>query len=258
MNLIPLALIALIPLLAILEPKLRLLFRAWVDYESSRGTFHKKLLRDLLSTLRARSNELKIQKTALEIRMSQLDSELRNALKARLINHLVSEGLTVVTGIGPILKERIMKFCFDGTLESLENLPYLRSRGWRLQGIGEEKARAISRWAEKIKKRLPELLEEDFPGKSELIKKYSMLSSPIKSKINDLEAKLSFIRYLEKKASAELDRLSSTNAFTFFKAYFGDMESSRKANEHLMGIFPEWEEMPDWLKLLMKECGQRS
>ncbi len=173
-----------------------------------------------------------------------------------MIKHIVDEGLGEVPGIGPVLKERIIKGCFDGTLESLEDLPYLRSSGWRLRGIGEEKAQAVSRWARRVKERLPELLQGDFPGKGELIEKYSKLISPLKSQIADIETKLHLLHDLRSKALAELDRLSSVTVLTFFKAYLGNAEASKRATEHLMGIFPEWGKMPDWLKSLIEECEQ--
>lgn len=246
--------LASIPLMIILEPKLRLLWKAWRDHRGSRGTIHRELLKRLLSILNDKLNELEAQRTSLIIQKKRAEGELRSALRAHLIKHIVNERLDEVPGIGPVLKERIIKGCFDGTLESLEALPYLRARSWHLRGIGKEKAQAVGRWAREVKERLPEFLEGDFPGKAELIEKYSKIDSSLKFQISDIDARLRFLRGLRDKAMVEFDRLSSIGVLTFFKAYLGDAGASKKATEYLMGIFPEWEAEPDWLKSLIEEC----
>jgi BMFP domain-containing protein YqiC len=246
---IVLLLLVIIVVAPSLDFRLRLWLRARRDYLNSRGTAHLKCLRHCLRSLNHVIAETQNRRDVLIRNIYRLESELQEALKRACVAHVVDEELQEVRGIGPVLKERIIEHCFDGTLESLQN-------AWRIRGVGETRIQAIREWILDASQRLPSILREDFPEKKQLIRKYSEDRSSLASQVQELEQRIAALSEPARKASAEVNRLSVVGIRTFYAAYKGNTDASRKVSAYLSGIFPEWERDPDWFKSLIAEYGQ--
>lgn len=140
--------------------------RARFDLRNSRGTIHKKLVKKGLVKLNLKITEAESKIQQLNLQKTNLALEERREVERTLSSIIVNTELDDVPGIGPILKERIIRYCFDGTLESLR-------RASNVHGIGEEKYRAILQWVNNKRYSMPRLLTKDFPGKHDIIRRYS-------------------------------------------------------------------------------------
>ncbi len=247
-----LALIIIIPLIILISPtleyKIRLLIRARKDYLDSRGTLHLKQLKHSLSNLDDDIFNKKDHKGKLLNAKETFIEERSNNLERRLIVHLVNTDLEEAYEIGPILKNRIINECFDGTLSSLHDT-------YQVHGIGEIRAYEIKDWAKKIDRELPELLKRDFPDKEEIMAKYAPRIESLDLQVDAIEKALRPMYDLDEKAATEISRLSQIRLRDFYSAHNGNLEASKKVEESLIGTFPEWDRTPDWFKSLIKKYG---
>ena len=94
--------------------------------------------------------------------------------------------LDKIPGMGRVLKDRIIRRCFNGNLESLTNARIY------VHGIGEEKSFAIHRWVRDTRAKMPQLLHTNFPGKSQVLKKYAQLDhkTDVELRVNNSEHEL--------------------------------------------------------------------
>lgn len=234
-----------------IELKLRLWRRAREDYRSARGTMHLKLLKESLSVLDKKISEADKASKVLESERAKIAQERQRKLEAALSKYLIDLEFTKIPGIGPVLKDRVVRYCFDGTLKSLR-----RAQG--IRGIGDQRAFAIKMWVDQTERRLPTLLQGYFPGKDGINKAYDELDKQKENELVKVYNDLRSMRELRTKASTELNRLKSVHTSTFVKAYKGDTEAAEKATEYLVGTFPEWGRMPEWFKTLIERHGKAS
>lgn len=241
----------LILLLPLMEFRLKLWLKARSDYKTARGTMHLKLLKRCLINLRLKIKETKNNLENLIAHREELITARQKELKAAATVHLVDLEFTNIPGIGQVLKDRVMRRCFDGTLESLR-------RAWTVYGIGEERAHAINVWVNQAQRKLPLILEGEFPGKERINKKYEQLEKEINQRIVDIEILLKNMLKLEENSINELTLLEKVKVFTFLKSYKGDVDASNAATNYLLGCFPEWGKIPEWFKTLMENYGRIS
>ena len=222
--------------------------RARSDYRLARGTIHLRQIRDCLKVLNKNIKNLEKEKQKLENSIQKLNQKRSEKLLNALSRHLVETRLTEVEGIGPILKERMINECFDGTLGSLR-------RAYNLEGIGNKKLQAISRWVDELELEIPHLLKHDFPNKRNIIDECENKERKLKEQLIEIEEKIAPMNEIKKKASAEKDRLSMVGILHFIKSYQLNVEASELVNHYLEGAFPEWEPMPVWFRTLISEYG---
>lgn len=238
----------LIVLFTSLEFHLKKFSRARKEYRNARGTAHKNLLRKCLSHLNR-----EIQKTKKELSLTiqaekklhlEKDMELERAATVSVFE----TSFTDIPGIGKVLKERVRRTCFDGTLESL-------NRAWGVHGIGESKAYEIRRWVERMQRILPSILGGDFPNKQRIVVKYDDLIKNANERISNIESTLRTMVELENISEQELDKLNKVSNSTFRKSYDGEVAATEVVTEYHLGCFPEWRRMPSWFKTLMEVYG---
>lgn len=227
-----------------------LFLRAVGDYRMARGTMHQKQIRACLKVLDRDIRNTQMEKQKLENRIRKLNQKRSEKILKALSRHLVETRLTEVEGIGQILKERIINYCFDGTLGSLR-------RAYNLEGIGKKKAKAISKWISKLEREIPHLLKDDFPGKRNIITECENKERELKERQSEIQARISHMNEIRKKASAEKDRLGRVGIFHFIRSYQSNEDASGLVNHYLEGVYPEWEPMPLWFKILISE-GQHA
>lgn len=241
----------IIALFPSIEFRLKLWLKARNDYKTARGTMHLKLLHKCLSNLR-----LKIKQTQTDLEKTkkykeELTVERKKELEVAATTYLVNLEFTNIPGIGPILKNRVMRTCFDGTLQSLR-------RAWRVYGIGEERAYAISAWVNQAQRKLPLILGGAFPGKEKINEKYDHLEKETNQRIMNTETFLKDMLELEKESSNELAKLKRIKVSTFLNSCKGDVDASEAVTNYLLGCFPEWRRIPHWFKTLIEDYGETS
>jgi len=241
----------LVFLLPSIEIRIRLWRRARRDYQCARGIVHLRLLKNSLSVLDKRIAEAQKALKVLEIERARLKQEKERKLEAALSKHLVDSEFTNITGIGPVLKDRVIRYCFDGTLKSLRGAGSVR-------GIGYQKEVAITRWLNLAEKRLPTLLQKGFPGKDGINKMYEELDKQKENEFAKINSDLLVMRDLKANASTLSERLKSVHPSTFVRAYKGNKEAAEEVASHMLGAFPEWGRMPEWFKTLIERYAEVS
>jgi len=231
-----------------IEFNLRLWLKARNDYKTARGTIHLKLLQECLRNLRSRITSTNDDLNMTQKHKLQLDNDRREDLEIAATRYLVDSEFRNIHGIGPVLRERILRQCFNGKLYSLRNAS-------SVYGIGEQKAYAINRWVDYAQGRLRQILNGPFPHKDEINKRYDQQEKETAKKILDVEALLSEMQKLESNCVQSVANLKKANVSTFVKSYKGDLEASALAANHLIGCFPEWRKIPAWFKTLMENYG---
>lgn len=226
----------------------KLFTRARRDYQLARGSMHLRQIHNSLKILNKNITNLEKEKQKLEKDLHKLNQRTSETLLKALSTHLVVTRLTEIEGIGPILGERIILNCFDGTLGSLR-------RAYVLEGIGQKKLQAISRWIDMMELEIPHLLKNDFPNKMAIIEECKRDKHEINTHLRKIEEKIAPMKEIKKKALDEKNKLSIVGISHFRKSYQSNFEASELVNQYLKGVFPEWEPMPMWFKTLIFEYG---
>ena len=231
-----------------LEYEIRILRKARFDHLNARGTLHRTLIKKSLKNLDAKIKVTKAEIEQLNYRKNILAAEEQRELERTLSTIIVHNELDSISGIGPVLKERIIHSCFDGTLSSLR-----RASGVR--GIGEEKYGAILYWIRTKEALMPVLLKNDFPGKREITQRYAETERNLITELEKNHKQLTEMIELRTLSAAELTKLTPISTVTFIKAYKGDKQAAEKATQYLLGTFPEWSKTPTWFETLVVTYG---
>jgi hypothetical protein len=238
--------------IALLVPRLisdvRLRNRAQHDYRVARGTQHLKQLKDPLSRL-----ERDIQATRQEIRtvkrrLSDLADKRERDLKEALSRYLVTRRLTEVDGIGPRLRDRIIRHSFRGKLQDLHHAE-------RVSGVGPTRQNAIMRWVRAREREFPALMKASFPRKEEITAEYEAKTASLERKLNRARKALEEKEALHESVSAAVNKLRSVHMSHFKKALRQSTSDQPVPNWYIEGVFPAWESAPDWFVTLLKEYG---
>jgi len=215
------------------------------EYNKSRGTAHKKLLQNQLKKIKTMiKNEENLLKKHRD-KKSNTEKEKIKEIDYAATTYIFNKDFTNIPGIGRILKERIQRSVFNGTLDSLY-------RCNRVQGIGEQKYWEIRRWIEYTKRTMYRVIESNFPGKQGIVARYNKQLIEIGKNIQEVEERLSRLRDYSSQAEKDLKKLSRVTSGTFNKSYGGDEEASKLVTEYHLGLFPEWQRMPTWFKEMME------
>jgi hypothetical protein len=240
-----LLIVFILVVLRFIKPKLSLRIKASNDYRNARGTKHLKFLQGTYTTLNKKKVEITTLINDLEVQVKMLERRRQQELEIAATQFLVHKELTKVRGIGETLKQRIMKECFDNTLTSLNKVEHI-------QGVGLEKALTIRRWVKKAIPRLPKILQDEFYGKQQIMRKFE---KALHEKINKKTSQIQDRQKIEKlmsKIDQEVRWLTLINTSTFRMALKGDMTAVNQVSQYMQGSYPEWEELPKWLKNVEK------
>jgi hypothetical protein len=214
----------------------------------ARGSIHLKHIRNSLKILNKNITNLDKEKQKLEQDLHKLKQRTSERLLNALSKHIVATRLSEIEGIGPILRDRIILNCFDGTLGSLK-------KAYRIEGIGAIKIRSISRWLEEVEQEIPQLLKYDFPNKMTIIEECKRDEHEINEQLRNISERSAPMNEIKKKAMEEKNRLSVVDSSHFRKSYQLNTEASEMVNQYLIGVFAEWEPMPMWFRILISEYG---
>lgn len=227
---------------------LKLRVRASRDYRLARGTLHLKQIESALRNLSLRIHDLQDELSSINAKIQDLEEEKKKELRETFLKQVVPRELRNVPGIGSILAEDILDRCFDGTLWSLKKAYYIR-------GVGEKRQAAINDWVQSLERELPSRLEKNFPGKREVEERYKKHIADLKMRQVEVNKELESLKELGDQVEEEVRWLRQIRPRLFFRAYRRDKEASALVTKYLMGVFAEWEEMPEWFKRLIGDFG---
>jgi len=216
--------VLIIILMAITSPvilrQLMIYFRARRDYRLARGTQHLKQIRISRRTLNIKIRDCEDEKRKLKNTIKEIKQERSKKLLNALSRHIIETRLADIEGIGPVLQNRIINHCFDGTVGSLR-------RAHIVNGIGHEKLKAISNWVDIVEKyEIPNLIKKDFPNKQRINDEHDQKELELNKRLGDIDAKIAAMKRIEKLASAEISRLSS--CLTYSSTYSSFLTASSR------------------------------
>jgi len=217
--------------------------QARLDHERARGSVHLQMLRQAQARLEAdwlaNQTELKQLEQDRAVVQAQCDEDLISALS----RHLVMTRLDEVRGIGSKTKADIIRDVFDGHLEDL------RSAGW-ITGISEARQRAINEWILTYRRQFPQLLQEEFPSKRQILNHYRPRLEDLDGPIGQLRARRDELVALREAVSDALSQLWRVTVQDFVAA-LRDPSNAAAVNAvqgYLNGAYAEWEPMPEWFR----------
>lgn len=202
--------------------------------------------------LRAALRGLSAEMERLEKRRRELDRKAAELEREREAEHrraVVLRELRRVPGIGPALAREIVDTCFDGTVESLARAAA------QVPGIGKRRKEAIEEWIAEMKSQLPALLEES-PSEGEAVAaSYEAKKARLERRAARIEREMEELLALRRRAEEELRFLEAVTPEHFVRAYRGDGLAREMVERYLIGVYPEWEEPPDWFTTLTERFG---
>lgn len=184
----------------------------------------------------------------LQHQIERSDRAYTSALHRALSEHLVKQHLTDVHGIGPTLRDRILRYVFRGSLRDLDY-------AYRVSGIGPNLQRAISTWVRRYLDEFPRLLSADFPGKADISHDHERRVAALKEECEREQAKVERLDALYQKAHTAAQKLGAIRLWHFRRALQGRGEGNAVPSWYLQGVYPAWEPMPEWFETLLNEYG---
>ena len=219
--------------------RLGLWLRSRSDYKRARGTVHRRFLELWQPKI---TRELAETKEEVKTTKQQKDLLLRRKaqeFEAAAAIYLIDLDFPISS-----LKEKVI-LCFDGSLRSLNQCA-------NVPEVSVQQAQAVAEWVKTAEKKLPSITVLPFPGKIEIEKKFEPLEKEANHRITELEKSVRELQKMIDLCSSHLKKLQSVSASTFFKSYMGDPQTAAAASDYLLGVFPPWEEIPEWFKTLLK------
>ena len=224
----------------------RIMSRAREDYLRCRGTNHARILQSAIKRHQEALRVLYSARDNIEHKLQRVNNQITEELRQVLITYLVNSRFTNIPGIGSTLRDRIVRTCFDGTLDSLNRSPHVR-------GVGPEKAAAIRAWVYQMNRVIPALLKSDFPGKQDVLEKHQAERQQLVQKREDLSEKIITRERVIDRAREGLASFAGVTIADFRKALRGNREASRKIADYSLGAFAEWDSMPEWFAAILTE-----
>ena len=217
--------------------------QATMDYQRARGTTQLTALRQAHSRKSAQLKLCEAKWSALQNQITALESEQQEKLRITLERLIAYARLTEVRGIGPKMRNRILATTFRSRLTDL-------TQAYRVQGVGSGKQQAINEWIRRYTQQIPTLMLQDFQGKREITEHYRVLLSDLNSQAIAFRAERDRLRdelQSIKSPIAKLERIHSTD---FVRALQHHPVDSSELDEYVVGLFPEWEPVPQWFTSL--------
>lgn len=217
--------------------------QAWFDYQSARGTAHLKLMRT------ARDRELQALKqcqsalTQATQRKANWGVERERKMRSALETYIITNRLGEIRGIGENLAWNLKAYALKHG-----GLVALRRASGNVSGIGPARQAAIDAWVTEYMTRMPFLLADDFPGKTEILEASREELPALSRLVEELTAMEAAIKERLDRLQAEMKPFDGVTPETFHRALQNPEALSDDLERYLLGVFAEWEPVPDWFK----------
>jgi len=211
------------------------------DYKNARGAFHLELMTSARDRLNTQYDDCNEQISSDKHFLSALGAKQRNELRRTLSNHIVATRLIDVPGIGHKLSTKITRSVYHGSLSDLRN-------AYRVYGVGETRQYDINRWVNAYEQLIPQLLQQDFPGKHGIIENYAARRRGSEESLDRLTVQAGELKRQLDHLTSEIERLQQVTSKDFVNAVRGEHVDQQALDHYQRGAFAEWEAMPDWFK----------
>ena len=215
----------------------------------ARGTAHLKLLRQAYRNIDKSIRNIEKQLKRDHVDLDRIIQERQRKIHVALEKHIAYTHLDEVPGIGPKLRSAILSGVFRSRLNDLK-------RAYIIRGIGQTKQRQINNWIQMYQKRIPRMIEEDFPGKGTIRHQYQKRIVALESRIKENNNKRAQYEQSLSKAREEIEKLETVSIKNFREKLLNPEYCDEKIENYLRGVFSEWEEMPDWFKNILTIGGE--
>ena len=238
--------------LYVFDPKRRrqrlLREQARIDYANARGTAHLRMLLNVYEKLKSQAQESSKQVEESNRRLAKIQQEqtkdLHEVIEARIVRDHIHE----IPGIGPKLSAQLVSNVYRSRLSDL------RKAEIYIHGIGDSRQYQINAWVCSWENQVPKLVEDEFPGKQEILDRYAENISQASAEIKRLEKQKSKAMAKYDKATELIHSLQEVSTRDFERVLLGQQnQNDSKIRFYLTGIFPEWEPMPEWFKEIVSE-----
>lgn len=217
--------------------------QARFDYQSARGTAHLKLMRA------ARDRELQALKqcqsalTQATRRKANWGVEHDRKMRSALEEYILINSLDEIRGIGENLALDLAAYA-----RKHGGLAALRRASGNVSGIGPARQSAIDAWVTGYLTQMPVLLAGDFPGKTEILQASREEFAALSREVEELTAREAVITKKLDRLRAEMKPFDWVTLETFYRALQNPEAPSDDLERYLLGVFAEWEPVPDWFK----------
>jgi hypothetical protein len=221
--------------------------KAAQDYRNARGSAHRELLMRAAHRLQ---KCLDVTNQALDQHnhtLRQVIDKRDVALNQALSRYLVETYLTIIDGIGPVLRDRILTHVFRNKLDDL------RSASRLVSGIGDSKQLGINAWITVFKKQFPSMLQEEFPGKTKIMQQYEASIKKLEAEIVAAGVTQDALREILASVQTAIEQLSSVTEEDFYQALLYPDNVDPSLERYRSGVFAPWEPAPEWFKLAINE-----
>jgi hypothetical protein len=151
-----------------------------------------------------------------------------------------------VEGLGISLSDKIKKKVFKSRLKDLRS-------AHRIKGVGDSRQKNINKWVNKYEKRVPKLLEENFPGKQQIMSEFAQKISQAEDSLTESTNRLVIIEARLNRTKKEISKLQKVTLEDFILAKEGPSEKEEEIAYYLKGVFGEWEDIPVWYKEVLEQ-----
>jgi hypothetical protein len=211
------------------------------DYQRARGTVHRQMLEEAQNRLSAqRRRAIQVHQEAQQAYQEQRQVHAYEFDRA-LTENLVHTGLDEIPGIGQVLKARIIRFVFRGRLSDLH-------QAYRLDGVGKQRQREISRWVREVEALLPQLRKEDFPGRAQMVAAHQAAEAQSRQRVEAAAQDVADLRDLEDHVAGALTGLRGVTWRDFYQVLTEPEAASESVDRYILGVFAAWEPVPDWFR----------
>jgi len=221
--------------------RLTLRGRARRAFAQARGSLHVPLLREAQERLGGELRRCEDGLAALLRARARIQAACDEELVTALSHYLVSTRLGEVSGIGIQNQADILSSVFDRNLEDL------RSAHWVI-GLSAGRQQAINAWILAYRRQFPALLQEEFPGKAEVVERYRRPIAELDAQLAELQAERDDIVALRDAVGAALARLWTVTTHDYARALRDPTDATAAAAvaAYERGAYALWEPVPDW------------
>lgn len=227
----------------------RLRRQAREDYRNARGTTHLRMLRDAQRWAVTKHQRMQTALQAAEARLPGMQEEEAQELLRALQTHLVHSRFGEVEGLGPALRERVIQAIFRGRLTDLHGAR-------RVRGVGDQRQMAISAWVQRYEPQLHRLVQQDFPGKSDVRSRCAAQREQVQAEVTTYRQQLAEIDSTLRQVQDAIDRLQAITERDFVEAVLYPDRDADHLDAYLIGAFPTWRPVPEWFRKAVGGDGE--
>lgn len=228
------------------QQKAAIVRQARLDYEQARGYAHHQILEKARNRLQMQLNQTQENIRRCNQTVRALEEQRQHELIQQLEYHLIHDRLDEVAGIGSALKHRILTTLHARRLHDLQ-------RAHLVSGVGQNRQYDINQWIRQYTQRLPQMVNEPFPGRDMIIKKYQIQITEAQRALETQRTQQTVLAQKLALIEPHYAWLHAIDAKTFEKAALGIDADRSELARYTVGLFAEWEPIPDWFKEIADE-----